>query len=51
MDFIFCKLMSTTDSLRLDHELIEKVIKAMQSTIQLLHDKKQIPESILLTCY
>ena len=39
--------MSTT-SLRRDHELIEKVIKAMQSTIELLNDKKQIPESILL---
>jgi len=39
--------MSTT-SLRRDHELIEKVIKDMQSTIQLLNDKKQISESILL---
>lgn len=39
--------MSTT-SLRRDHELIEKVIKAMDSTIQLLNDGKQIPESILL---
>jgi len=39
--------MSTT-SLRRDHELIEKVIKAMQSTIQLLNDKKQISESISL---
>jgi hemerythrin-like domain-containing protein len=39
--------MSTT-SLRRDHELIEKVIKAMESTIQLLNDCKQIPESILL---
>jgi len=39
--------MSTT-SLRRDHELIEKVIKAMESTIQLLNDGKQIPESILL---
>ena len=39
--------MSTT-SLRRDHELIEKVIKAMESTIQLLRDDKQIPESILL---
>ena len=39
--------MSTT-SLRRDHELIEKVIKAMESTIQLLNDDKQIPESILL---
>lgn len=39
--------MSTT-SLRRDHDLIEKVIKAMESTIQLLTDNKQIPESILL---
>ena len=39
--------MSTT-SLRRDHELIEKVIKAMESTIQLLNDGKHIPESILL---
>lgn len=39
--------MSTT-SLRKDHDLIEKVIKAMESTIQLLNDGKQIPESILL---
>lgn len=38
----------STASLRKDHELIEKVIKAMESTIQLLNDKKQIPESILL---
>ena len=38
----------STVSLRKDHELIEKVIKAMQSTIQLLNDKKQIPEFILL---
>ena len=46
MDFI-CKYMSTA-SLRRDHDLIEKVIKAMESTIQLLNDGKQIPESILL---
>ena len=39
--------MSTT-SLRRDYELIEKVIKAMQSTMELWNDKKQIPESILL---
>ena len=39
--------MSTT-SLRRDHELIEKVIKAIESTLQLLNDGKQIPESILL---
>lgn len=38
----------STASLRKDHELIEKVIKAMESTIQLLNDEKQIPESILL---
>lgn len=38
----------STASLRRDHELIEKVIKAMESTIQLLKDGKQIPESILL---
>ena len=39
--------MSTT-SLRRDHELIEKVIKSMEATLQLLNDGKQIPESILL---
>ncbi len=38
----------STASLRRDHELIEKVIKAMESTIQLLNDDKHIPESILL---
>jgi hemerythrin-like domain-containing protein len=38
----------STASLRKDHELIEKVIKAMESTIQLLIGNKQIPESILL---
>lgn len=37
----------STASLRRDHDLIEKVIKAMESTIQLLNDGKQIPESIL----
>ena len=39
--------MSTT-SLRRDHELIEKVIKSMEATVQLLSDGKQIPEFILL---
>ena len=39
--------MSTT-SLRRDHELIEKVIKSMESTIQLLNNNTRIPESILL---
>lgn len=38
----------STASLRKDHDLIEKVIKAMESTIQLLNDGKQIPEFILL---
>ncbi|MCI4433842.1 MAG: hemerythrin domain-containing protein [Nitrosopumilus sp.] len=38
----------STASLRRDHDLIEKVIKAMESTIQLLNDGKQIPASILL---
>ena len=38
----------TTESLRRDHELIEKVIKAMQSTIDLLNNNTKIPESILL---
>jgi hemerythrin-like domain-containing protein len=37
----------STVSLRRDHDLIEKVIKAMEATIQLLNDGKQIPESIL----
>ena len=37
----------STASLRRDHELIEKVIKAMEATIQLLNEGKQIPESIL----
>ena len=38
----------STASLRRDHELIEKAIKAMEATVQLLNDGKQIPESILL---
>ncbi len=37
----------TTNSLRKDHDLIEKVLKSMQTTIQLLIDGKKIPESIL----
>ena len=37
----------STASLRRDHELIEKVIKSMETTIQLLNEGKQIPESIL----
>ena len=38
----------STASLRRDHELIEKVIKAMDATVQLLNENKKIPESILL---
>ncbi len=38
----------STASLRRDHDLIEKVIKSMEITIQLLTNGKQIPESILL---
>ncbi len=38
----------STASLRRDHDLIEKAVKAMEATIQLLNDGKQIPESILL---
>jgi len=38
----------STVSLRRDHELIEKVIKAMEATTELLINGKQIPESILL---
>ena len=45
---VFFKIIMSTASLRRDHDLIEKVVKAMESTIQLLHDGKQIPESILL---
>ena len=46
--WIFFKIFMSTTSLRRDHELIEKVVKAMESTVQLLKDGKQIPESILL---
>ena len=38
----------STVSLRKDHELIEKVIKAMEVTIKMLEDGKKIPESILI---
>ena len=38
----------TTDSLRKDHDLIEKVLKSMQVTIHLLNAGKQIPEPILM---
>ncbi len=38
----------STVSLRRDHDLIEKVIKSMETTIQLKKKKKTIPDSILL---
>lgn len=38
----------STVSLKRDHDLIEKVIKSMEITIQLLESGKKIPESILL---
>ncbi len=38
----------STASLRKDHDLIEKVIKSMETTTDLLKSGKQIPESILL---
>ena len=37
----------STNSLRRDHDLIEKVIKSMETTIQLLVDGKEVPESIM----
>ena len=38
----------STNSLRNDHNLIEKVISSMKATVSLLKDGKVIPESILL---
>ena len=38
----------TTNSLRRDHDLIDKVLSSMKTTISLLKDGKNIPESILL---
>lgn len=37
----------STASLRKDHDLIEKVVKAMDSTVDMLSHGKQIPEPIL----
>ena len=37
----------STESLRKDHKLIEKVLQALDATIKLLKDGKQIPEEIL----
>jgi len=36
-----------TASLRRDHDLIGKVLRAMESTVQMLRDGRQIPEPIL----
>ena len=38
----------STASLRKDHDLIEKVVKSMQTTVGLLQEGKTIPESILM---
>ena len=38
----------STQSLRKDHKLIEKVLQALDATIKLLKDGKKIPEQILL---
>lgn len=38
----------STESLRKDHDLIEKVVKSMEVTLQLLKNGKTIPGSILL---
>ena len=50
MVFIYCfsSLLMPTTHLRKDHDLIEKVISAMQITVGLLKDGKKVPESILL---
>lgn len=47
MRIIFENFMAT-ESLRKDHDLIEKVVKAMEVTLQLLKSGKKIPESILM---
>ena len=38
----------STSSLRRDHDLIDKVIKSMETTITLLEASKKIPESIIV---
>lgn len=37
----------STASLRRDHDLIDKVLRAMESTVQMLRDGRQVPEPIL----
>ena len=46
--YYFSSLLMPTAHLRKDHDLIEKVIAAMQTTVSLLKDGKKVPESILL---
>ena len=46
--YYFSNLPMSTAHLRKDHDLIEKVISAMQTTVSLLKDGKKVPESILL---
>ena len=38
----------STASLRRDHDLIEKVVKSMETTVSLLREGKTVPESILM---
>ena len=38
----------STSSLRNDHKLIEKVLSALDTTVSLLKDGKEIPQQILL---
>ena len=38
----------TINSLKKDHDLIEKVLKSMETTLELLKNGKNIPESILM---
>lgn len=40
--------MASTESLRRDHDLIEKVLKAMDVTLHLLKSGKKVPDAILL---
>ena len=38
----------STASLRRDHDLIAKVVRAMESTVRMLRDGKQVPDFVLL---
>lgn len=41
-------IIMSTESLRKDHELIDKVVKSMEVTVSLLKNGTKIPESILM---